>query len=77
VSWKQLYLAALRESDKQKLAGLIDAAEDAMFLRSQELAGSIDGDEERNEIHVACAALLSIRINKLGWPSPLPGKPTL
>jgi len=77
VSWKELYLQALRESDKEKLAELIDATEDAMFLRLQELEDSSDSKEERNEIRAACEDLLAIRINKLGWPSPLPGKPTL
>jgi hypothetical protein len=65
-SWKQLYFEALRESDQDKLAERVDAAEEAMFLRSQELADSADDNEERSEIHVACAALLAIRINKLG-----------
>lgn len=77
VSWKELYLEALRESDKEKLPERVDAAEDGLFLRSQELTDSADHNEGRNEIHVACAALLAIRIHKLGWTSPLAGEPTL
>ncbi len=70
VSRKESYLEALRESDKVKIAERADAAEEAMFLRWQELADSADDNEERNEIHVACAALLVIKVHKLGCPRP-------
>jgi len=75
-SWKEPYLEALRESDKEKLTELVYAAEGAIFLRLQELVGSADHPEERSEIKVACAALLSIQINKLGFPLALLEKPT-
>jgi len=75
-SWKEPFLEALRESDKVKLAELVHAAEGAIFLRLQELAESPDHHEERSQINVACAALLSIQINKLGFPSSLSEKPT-
>jgi hypothetical protein len=71
-SWKHPFLEALLEPDKAKLTRLVYAAEGAIFLRAQELAGSADHREERSELHVASAALLSIQVNKLGWPCRLP-----
>jgi hypothetical protein len=76
-SWKQPFLAALKESDKEKLAEQVYAAEGAIFLRVQELAESVDRHEERSEIQAACAALLAIQVNKLGWPFSLPCRPRL
>jgi hypothetical protein len=67
--WKQSFLAALGETDKDKLPALMYAAELAIFLRMQELADSADHHDERDEIQKACAALLSIQVNRLGWPS--------
>jgi hypothetical protein len=75
-SWKEPYLEALRESDKEKLTELVQAAEGAIFLRLQELAGSADHHEERSEINKACADLLSIQVNKLGFPLGALEKPT-
>jgi hypothetical protein len=68
-SWRQPYLKALNETDETKLAGLVYAAEGAIFLRMQELANSTDHHKELSEIRAACAALRSIQVNKLGWPS--------
>ncbi len=74
-SWKEPFLEALLETDKEKLTKLVYAAEGTMFLRLQKLAGSSDHHEERSEMQVACAALFSIQVNKLGWPSTLPNRP--
>ena len=57
-SWKQPFLQALRESDKQRLGELVLAAEHAIILRQQELKHSSDHHEERSEMQVAIAALL-------------------
>ena len=67
-SWKQLYLWALIESDKEKLTGLIQAIERAIASRSQELLYSSDHHEELSEMATANAALLSMKTHKLGWP---------
>jgi len=67
-----LFIEVLVETDKEKLAKLVHDTEGAIFLRWRELTGSSDHHEERNEIHRACDALLSIQVNKLGWPSSLP-----
>jgi hypothetical protein len=74
-SWKEPYLAALREPDTEKLTRLIYDTEWAIFLRLRELAGSADGHEERKEIEVASENLLSLKTLMLGWPSPTPCKP--
>lgn len=71
-TWKEPYLAALREPDKQKLTELVHATELAMYLRLQELAGSAEGQEERNEIGVASENLLTLKTLLLGWPSSIP-----
>jgi hypothetical protein len=68
ISWKELYLWALIESDKGKLTGLIQAIEHAIADRAQELSKSPDHYEERSEMAAANAALLSMKTHKLGWP---------
>jgi hypothetical protein len=65
-SWKQPFLQALEESDKQKLGELVYASEHAIFLRQQELKNSSDFHEERSEMSVAEVALLTIKTYKLG-----------
>jgi hypothetical protein len=69
ISWKELFLWALIESDKEKLTGLIQAIERAIASRAQELSNSPDHHEERSEMAAANAALLSMKTNKLGWPA--------
>lgn len=68
-SWKGPYLAALIEPDKEKLTKLVHATELAMFLRVQELAGSVGGHEERKEIEVASGNLLTVKSLILDWSS--------
>ncbi|MFZ0584248.1 MAG: hypothetical protein WAN72_03860 [Candidatus Acidiferrales bacterium] len=71
--WKDLYLQTLLESDTEKLTELVHAAEYAITLRAQELLNSPNHHEERSEMAVAKASLLSIKTRRLGWPSiPLP-----
>lgn len=72
--WKELFLEALffkalLESDKEKLTELLQAAERVMVLRAQELLTSSDHHVERGEMDTALAALLSIKTQKLGWPT--------
>jgi hypothetical protein len=59
----------LIESDKEQLTVLVQAAEQAIALRAQELLNSADHHDERNEMAAANAALLSIKTHKLGWPA--------
>ncbi|MGA7623182.1 MAG: hypothetical protein WB630_21440 [Candidatus Acidiferrales bacterium] len=67
-SWQEPYQHTLAEADKDRLIELVHATEAALFRRWQELAGSTDHHEERSEMDLACAALLSIKTHKLGWP---------
>jgi hypothetical protein len=69
LSWKRPFLQALEESDKQKLGELVNASENAIFLRQQELKNSSDHHEERSEMNVAELALLTIKTHKLGRPT--------
>jgi hypothetical protein len=72
--WKESYESAVRESDIQKLAALVHAAEEAIFFRGRELSRSADHHVERNEMRGAAADLLTIKTYKLGWPSLKPRK---
>jgi hypothetical protein len=75
-TWQASYLATLNESNKEKLTELVHAAETAILLRVQELAGSDNHHDERLELKAACEGLLFIQVNKLGWPAGLPSKPS-
>ncbi len=68
-SWKQPFLQALEVSDERKLGELVQASENAIFLRQQELKNSSDQHEGRSEMNVAEVALLTLKTHKLGWPS--------
>lgn len=65
-SWRQPVLRALRESNEQTLRELVVAAEQAIILRQRELKNSADHHEERSEMQVAMAALMTINVYKLG-----------
>ena len=71
MSWKELYLQTLLESETEKLTELVQATELAMADRAQQLSSSSDHHEERSEMAVAKASLLSIKTHKLGWPGVL------
>jgi len=68
MSWKELYLQTLLESNAEKLTELVQATEQAMVDRAQQLSSSSDHHEERSEMDVAKASLLAIKAHKLGWP---------
>jgi hypothetical protein len=68
-AWRELQQAALRESDSNRLHGLILAVEKAMFLRAQQLDASEAHRKERAAIDQAAEELLSIKTEKLGWPA--------
>ena len=66
--WQREFEAALREGDPQSLRQRVDAAEAALFQRLQALAGSAEGDEERQVISNAIGTLRAIQRDKLGYP---------
>lgn len=60
--WRELYLAALFETDKKKLPSSIATAELAMSQRARELfAVPEGGDEERDGLQEALYALRALR----------------
>jgi len=69
-SWKESYEHAVRESDKKRLAELVRAAEERIFFRGQELAGTMNHHHERSQMNAAAADLLVVKVYKLGWPNP-------
>ncbi|MFZ0883869.1 MAG: hypothetical protein WAN14_10755 [Candidatus Acidiferrales bacterium] len=71
--WKETYQRMLQESDPRRLHELVLATEQALVERARELVNSSDHREERSELAVAMAALLTIKTHKLGWPAILAG----
>ena len=72
-TWKKMFLEAvleaLAQSDKQKLKELLQATEQAITLRTQELLKSSDHHQEHGEMGIALASMLFIKTLKLGWPA--------
>ena len=66
--WQREFEAALREGDSQSVRQRVDAAEAALFLRSQALVGSAQGHAERQAISDAIRTLRAIQREKLGYP---------
>ena len=66
-NWQHAIDAAKREDDPEKLASLLQAAEDAIFVRFQELNGS--STKEREEIRRGVATLRELQVKKLNFPS--------
>ena len=66
-NWRQAIQAAKREDDPEKLASLLQAAEDAIFLRFQELNGN--GTKERKAISRALVILRELQVKKLNFPT--------
>jgi len=56
------------ETEPEKLRQLIDAAEAAIFLRSQELAVSSEGYVEQHAISDAIRTLRILQAEKLNYP---------
>jgi len=68
-NWKELLDEVMAEADKEKLEGLAQQLENALFLRSQELeAGDGSTEVERQAIKVAIDKLLRVKVEKLGFP---------
>jgi hypothetical protein len=68
--WQREFEAAVREGDPQLLRQRVDAAEEALFLRLQALAGNPGADAERQAIADARETLRIIQKEKLGYPNP-------
>jgi hypothetical protein len=61
VSWKEIVLKTLDETDSEKLAQLVPEAELAIFRRQQELYNRSQGDEELSTMPIASEALRVIK----------------
>ena len=66
--WQSEFESALREGDPQSVRQRVDVAEAALFLRSQALVGSAQGQAERQAISDAIRTLRAIQREKLGYP---------
>jgi hypothetical protein len=66
--WQREFEAALLEGDPQTLRQRVDAAETAIFLRSQALVGNAQGHAEQQAISDAIRTLRAIQKEKLGYP---------
>jgi hypothetical protein len=66
--WQKEYQEALLERDVQNLEEKIVAAENAMFLRFQELGGTVSQDGERVALKEAIRGLRAIQTEKLHYP---------
>jgi hypothetical protein len=61
VSWKEILLKTLDETDPEKLARLVPEAELAMFKRRQELHDTPQNSEELSTMAVASEALRVVK----------------
>ena len=68
IPWKDLYLWGVDRIRQREIDRADPAIESALASRAQELSISPEHHEERSEMAAANAALLSIKIHKLGWP---------
>lgn len=66
--WQVEFEAALLDADPEKLRERLEAAEIAMFLRSQALVHGPDGHAEQQAIRDAITKLRLIQTEKLGYP---------
>jgi hypothetical protein len=61
VSWKEVLLKTLDETDPEKLARLVPEAELAMFKRRQKLNDSPENSEELSTMSVASEAIRVVK----------------
>ena len=66
--WQGPFQEALLEIDREKLQSKMMKAEEAIFERLQQLAGSSDSEAERQAIADANAALRVLKTEKLNYP---------
>jgi hypothetical protein len=67
--WQREFEAALVGGDPHTLRRRVDAAEAALFLRSQALAGGAPNSPEQQAIADAVRTLRGIQREKLGYPA--------
>ena len=62
--WERLCQELSTETDPQKLTAKLEVLETLIVFRSQELS------EEEKDLRRTSAALLKLRVERLGWPAP-------
>lgn len=73
--WQKLYAECVSATETDRLEKLVFDAEDAIFLRFQELASQPSLSSEVRELKQAAKRLLDFKVKKLGWPDPMKVKP--
>jgi hypothetical protein len=68
-NWRDLYSAAIRETDAAKLPGRLTEARDAIILRIQELATSRTLDGEFEEIMAATREIDNLSADRFERPT--------
>jgi hypothetical protein len=66
-TWRELYSAAVLETDANRLVQRIDEATSAMCRRDLELGHTTDGDAERQEMAHASEALIVLKSDQQVW----------
>jgi hypothetical protein len=66
-TWRELYSAAVLETDPGRLSQRIEEATNAMFLRDEELEHSAEAEAEREEMARASEALLVLKTDYQTW----------
>src|SRR5438477_12801652 len=66
--WQGSFQEALLEIDREKLQSKMMKAEEAIFERLQQLAGTSDSEAERQAIEDAISALRVLKTEKLNYP---------
>jgi hypothetical protein len=66
-TWRELYSAAVLETDPDQLGHRIEEATNAIFRRDEELDHSAEVDAEREEMARASEALLVLKADYQTW----------
>jgi hypothetical protein len=66
-TWRELYSAAVLETDPGQLSQRIEEATNAMFLRDEELEHTAEAEAEREEMARASEALLVLKTDYQTW----------
>jgi hypothetical protein len=66
-TWRELYSAAVLETNPDQLGQRVAEATNAMFLRDEELEHGAEAEAEREEIARASEALLVLKTEYRTW----------
>ena len=64
VSWKEVFLKALEEPDREKAAQLVHEADLAIYKRQRELG---DSTKHREELSIMSVAAEALRVKRRGF----------